>query len=69
MRFVDFKKPGSPDVLFENEGPIPEPGSKEILVQVKAAGVNRPDLSQSRSITTAAWSKSYPWIGNCRDRQ
>ncbi len=46
MRFVDFKKPGSPDVLFVNERPIPEPGSKEILVQVKAAGVNRPDLSQ-----------------------
>lgn len=46
MRFVDFKEPGSPDVLFVNETPIPEPGSKEILVQVKAAGVNRPDLSQ-----------------------
>lgn len=46
MRFIDFKIPGSPDVMFVNEGPIPEPGSNEILVQVKAAGVNRPDLSQ-----------------------
>lgn len=46
MRFIDFKKPGAPDVLFINERPVPEPEPKEILVQVKAAGVNRPDLSQ-----------------------
>lgn len=46
MRFVDFKSPGSPDVLFVNERPIPEPGPNDLLVQVKAAGVNRPDLSQ-----------------------
>jgi len=46
MRFIDFKKPGTPDVLFVNERPVPEPGPKDILVQVKAAGVNRPDLSQ-----------------------
>ncbi len=46
MRYVDFKQPGSPDVLFLNEGAIPEPGQREVLVHVKAAGVNRPDLSQ-----------------------
>lgn len=46
MRFVDFKTPGPPDVLFLNDRQIPEPGPKEILVHVKAAGVNRPDLSQ-----------------------
>ncbi len=46
MRFVDFKNPGPPDVLFINEQPIPKPKAHEILVQVKAAGVNRPDLLQ-----------------------
>jgi len=46
MRFIDFKNPGPPDVLFVNEQAIPTPGSHEILVQVKAAGVNRPDLYQ-----------------------
>ncbi|MBS0652570.1 MAG: NAD(P)H-quinone oxidoreductase [Verrucomicrobia bacterium] len=46
MRFIDIKEPGSPDMLFVNEGPVPEPGPNEILVQVKAAGVNRPDLYQ-----------------------
>jgi NADPH:quinone reductase len=46
MHFVDLKKPGAPQVLFINEGPIPIPGPHEVLIQVKAAGVNRPDLSQ-----------------------
>lgn len=46
MQFVDFKKPGSPDVLFINERSTPEPQEHEVLVHVKAAGVNRPDLSQ-----------------------
>lgn len=46
MHFIDFKRPGPPEVLFLNEKPIPEPSPAEILVQVKAAGVNRPDLSQ-----------------------
>ncbi len=46
MRFIDFTKPGAPDVLSINETPIPEPGPEEVLVRVEAAGVNRPDLSQ-----------------------
>lgn len=46
MYFIDFKKPGSADVLFLNEQPIPEPRSGEILVKVKAAGVNRADIYQ-----------------------
>lgn len=46
MHFVDFNKPGDPQVLFINDGPIPILNPREILIQVKAAGVNRPDLSQ-----------------------
>lgn len=46
MRYIDFKTPGAPDVLFVNEGPAPEPRPKEILIHVKAAGVNRPDIMQ-----------------------
>ena len=36
MHFIDFKNPGSPDVLFLNEKAIPEPGANEVLVEVKA---------------------------------
>lgn len=46
MRFVDFKNHGGPEVLFINEGPDPIPKSHEVLIQVKAAGINRPDISQ-----------------------
>ncbi len=46
MQFVDVKRPGGPEVLFLNEGPKPEPRLNEVLIQVKAAGVNRPDLMQ-----------------------
>ncbi len=46
MRFIDVKNPGPSDVLFMNEMPIPEPKASEVLVQVKAAGINRPDLMQ-----------------------
>ncbi|MBS0649876.1 MAG: NAD(P)H-quinone oxidoreductase [Verrucomicrobia bacterium] len=46
MRYIECKSPGPPDVMFVNEGPVPQLGSNEILIQVKAAGVNRPDLYQ-----------------------
>lgn len=46
MHFVDYQAPGSPDVLFWNEGNAPVPKAHEMLIQVKAAGVNRPDLFQ-----------------------
>jgi NADPH:quinone reductase len=46
MRFIDVKKPGSRDLLFVNEQPTPLPGPKEVLIQVKAAGVNHADLLQ-----------------------
>ena len=46
MHFIDCKSFGPPDVLFVNSGPKPMPKPNEVLVQVKAAGVNRPDLFQ-----------------------
>ncbi len=46
MRFVDFKNHGGPEVLFINEEHDPIPKNHEVLIHVKAAGVNRPDISQ-----------------------
>jgi putative PIG3 family NAD(P)H quinone oxidoreductase len=43
---IEISEFGGPDVLRPAERPIPEPGPNEILVQVDAAGVNRPDLMQ-----------------------
>lgn len=46
MRAVRVKAPGGVDQLELIELPVPMPGPGEVLVQVKAAGVNRPDVLQ-----------------------
>jgi len=46
MHCIIITKPGGPDVLQLQERPIPIPSANEVLIKVKAAGVNRPDVSQ-----------------------
>ncbi|MBK8500782.1 MAG: NAD(P)H-quinone oxidoreductase [Saprospiraceae bacterium] len=46
MRAVIITEFGPPDVLKVEERPKPEYGDNEILIQVKASGVNRPDVIQ-----------------------
>ena len=46
MRVVEIAGPGGPDVLRVAERPVPVPGPREVLVEVAAAGVNRPDVMQ-----------------------
>ena len=41
---------GDADALFPETVPTPGPGPGEILIQVRAAGVNRPDLLQRRGL-------------------
>src|SRR5580704_3962389 len=44
MKSLRFKEFGPPSVLRIETAPIPEPGEGEVLVQVKAAAVNRSDI-------------------------
>lgn len=46
MRAIEITRPGGPDVLRLVERPTPAPGPGEVLIEVAAAGVNRPDLLQ-----------------------
>jgi putative PIG3 family NAD(P)H quinone oxidoreductase len=46
MKAIEIIKPGGPEVLQLVERETPEPGGGEILVRVRAAGVNRPDCLQ-----------------------
>jgi NADPH:quinone reductase len=46
MRAVVAARPGGPETLQIEMRPRPEPGTREILVRVEAAGVNRPDVHQ-----------------------
>jgi putative PIG3 family NAD(P)H quinone oxidoreductase len=46
MTVVGISKPGGPEVLVPETRAVPVPGPGEILVKVRAAGVNRPDVAQ-----------------------
>ncbi len=46
MRVIEIREPGGPDVLVPAERPMPLVGAGEVLIQVAAAGVNRPDVAQ-----------------------
>ncbi|AWK87103.1 NAD(P)H-quinone oxidoreductase [Azospirillum thermophilum] len=46
MNCVEIAEPGGPEVLRPVRRPAPVPGRDEILVEVAAAGVNRPDMFQ-----------------------
>lgn len=46
MKAIVIEAPGGPDVLQLGEAATPEPGPGELLVRVRAAGINRADLAQ-----------------------
>lgn len=46
MRQIIFDGHGGPDVIKIREAPVPEPGPGQVLIEVAAAGVNRPDCLQ-----------------------
>ena len=48
MRCVEIGAPGGPEALRLAERPIPEPRDGEVLIEVAAAGVNRPDVLQRK---------------------
>jgi NADPH2:quinone reductase len=50
MTAIGIKAPGGPDVLVPEERPIPTPGEGELLIRVRAAGVNRPDVMQRKGL-------------------
>ena len=46
MTAIEIASPGGPEVLRPVQRPTPEPGPREVLIAVAAAGVNRPDILQ-----------------------
>ena len=50
MTAIAITSPGGPDVLRPVRLPVPVPKPGEILVRVKAAGVNRPDVLQRQGL-------------------
>ncbi len=46
MNAVEIAEFGGPDVLKPAKRPVPKPGAGEVLIEVAAAGINRPDILQ-----------------------
>jgi NADPH2:quinone reductase len=48
MKAVVISQPGGPEVLQWQDYPTPQPEIEEVLIEVKAAGLNRADVSQRK---------------------
>lgn len=48
MRHIATTGAGGPEVMGVASGPLPVPAPDELLIEVHAAGVNRPDVQQRR---------------------
>ena len=53
MTAIAISEPGGPRVLKPEKRTIPQPGEGEILIRVRAAGVNRPDVQQRKGLYPA----------------
>ncbi len=53
MQAVEITTPGGPDVLQLALRDIPKPNDDEVLIKVRAAGVNRPDCVQRKGLYPA----------------
>jgi NADPH2:quinone reductase len=62
MTFIAATGPGGPEVLVPATGPVPRPRPDEVLIRVRAAGVNRPDVAQ-RAGTYPPPAGASPVIG------
>jgi NADPH2:quinone reductase len=53
MTAIEASGAGGPEVLVPGTRPVPEPGPAEILIEVAAAGINRPDVLQRQGLYPA----------------
>jgi NADPH2:quinone reductase len=50
MTVIAVTEPGAPEVLKPQSREVPKPGDTQILIRVRAAGVNRPDVMQRKGL-------------------
>jgi NADPH2:quinone reductase len=50
MHYIQIKTPGGAEAMVLAETALPTPKSDEVLIQVHAAGVNRPDVQQRKGL-------------------
>jgi putative PIG3 family NAD(P)H quinone oxidoreductase len=63
MHAITIPEPGGPDALVWTEVPDPQPGPGEVVIGVKASGVNRADLLQRQGhYPPPAGAPPYPGL-------
>jgi NADPH:quinone reductase-like Zn-dependent oxidoreductase len=60
MKAVRFEKYGDVDVLYVVEVPDPVPGEGEVLVRVKAAGINPGEAAIRKGALRDRWPATFP---------
>jgi NADPH:quinone reductase-like Zn-dependent oxidoreductase len=60
MKAVRFAEYGAADVLQVVEVPVPEPGPGQVLVRVKAAGINPGEAKIRAGLLHARWPAAFP---------
>ncbi|CAM5199689.1 Putative PIG3 family NAD(P)H quinone oxidoreductase OS=Castellaniella defragrans OX=75697 GN=HNR28_000942 PE=4 SV=1 [Castellaniella defragrans] len=62
MRLIDHGRGGDADVLTLVDAPVPQPAAGEVVIAVRYAGVNRPDVLQ-RSGSYPPPADASPYLG------
>jgi NADPH:quinone reductase-like Zn-dependent oxidoreductase len=57
---VRFARYGGLDVLYIDQLPLPVPGNGEVLVRVKAAGINPIETKIRQGLLAARWPATFP---------
>ena len=60
MKAVRFDEYGGADVLKVADVPVPDPGAGQVLVRVKAAGINPGEAKIREGLTHAMWPATFP---------
>ena len=53
MTAIEAEGSGGPEILVPGTRPVPEPGPGEVLIEVAASGINRPDVLQRQGLYPA----------------
>jgi NADPH:quinone reductase-like Zn-dependent oxidoreductase len=60
MKAVRFDEYGDADVLTVADVPVPDPGAGQVLVRVKAAGINPGEAKIREGLLHARWPATFP---------
>ena len=61
MQAIQAQDYGGPDVLVLQQAPLPEPNADQVLIRLKAAGVNPADWTMRAGLYKQFMQLNFPW--------